>query len=234
MILETVKRIMVNEIRLATYMIAFGALVKSIYISRYFPTKTAGRFIVEDFINYYVASILMIQTSEYIYYECSEKIGLEGIAKVLLTAGFFLTLILICSGKITELFYIFVRSKEYKVLRKEFPERFPEMNLNEKTYIICWSCIATIIMSLMFNYMISVYAIAIFLGRFVWFDSIIGKESFTIKDFFKDIFVPMNDQNKKINGSIIKIRNMVLIGSVGYIFVVILLNYCFSNKVFLF
>ena len=82
--------------------------------------------------------------------------------------------------------------------------------------------------------MISVYAVAIFLGRFIWFDSNIGREGFTIKEFFKDIFVPMNDQNRKINGNIIKIRNMVLIGSVGYIFVVILLNYCFSNKVFFF
>lgn len=151
MILDTVNRIVINEIRLAAYMIAFGALVKSIYLSRHFPTKSAGRFIVEDFINYYVASILMIQTSEYIYYEVSEMIGLEGVSKVFLTAGFFLTLILICSGRMTGIFYTFVRSKEYKVLRKEFPEKFPEMNLDEKTYIICWSCIATIIMSLMFN-----------------------------------------------------------------------------------
>lgn len=145
MILETVNRIMVNEIRLAGYMIAFGALVKSIYLSRHFPEKNPGRFIVEDVINYYVASILMIQTSEYIYYEVSELIGLEGITKVFLTAGFFLTLILICTGRMTELFYTLVRSKEYKVLRKEFPEKFQEMNLDEKTYIICWSCIATII-----------------------------------------------------------------------------------------
>ena len=176
----------------------------------------------------------MIQTSEYLYYECSEKIGLEGVAKVFLSAGFFLTLILICSGRATESLYTFVRSKDYKTLRKAFPESIPKMSLNEKTYILCWSCIATIIMSLMFNYMISVYAIAIFLGRFFFFYSNIGKEGLTIKDFYKDIFDLMFDQDKKINGNITRIKNMVLVGSIVYIIVVFLTNYCFNNKLLLF
>ena len=127
-------------------------------------------------------------------------------------------------------FHIYVRSKDYKKLRKDFPKKFREMNPDEKTYIICWSCLSAIIISMLFDLMISMYAIAIFLGRFFWYDSYIEKEDYTIKDYFTSVFFPMNDKNKKINGSIITIKNYVLIGSIIYVLIAKTIYYCFTNS----
>lgn len=221
-------RICINIVSLAAQLLSFGTVIRSLYLNKNFQVRSAGYFIVKNYLEFFISSLLIIQLSEYIYYELAENLIMKGIIKILFASGFSLTTILICSGRLIDVFYKRCRDKKYVLLQNKMPKNFPPINVVEKTYIICWSCIASIITSFNFHYLISVYAIAIFLGRFFWFDSIIGS---TFPLFFNGIFKPMDGSDLKINGSIIRIKNMVLVGSLVYVIVYAVLKKAFGFRI---
>lgn len=147
------------------YSLSFGSLAREIYISYVIKIKRItsqgrGYYIIRNLFTYYISALLVILLSEYIYYEIAEhfsNIG-AGIIEILLISGVVLTSIFICAARLIEIIYKFFRNK---TLGQDL-EAEPLIKEAEKTYVICWTCLASIVISLVFNYRIGLYAICFF------------------------------------------------------------------------
>ena len=206
--------ILINTVCLVGFILGFGSLFREIYLGRHFQAKGGGYYKAYNYITYYISALLAIQLSEYIYYEMAENLYFKG-SQILLTSGASLTIIIICSGRLIDSFHRYSLNNTYKKLEADMPDLFKPMKEAEKTYIICWSSIVSIITSLRFHYLVSLYAVAIFLGRFFWYDS---NTRGSFREFIKSVFKPMDDSNKEISGSITIIKNWMWVG--GFLYVV--------------
>lgn len=180
------------------FILSFGSVMREVFVAKRFKYYCKELFYAKSIVTYYISALLVIQLAECCYFKINKYL-IAGLGKIIIDGGIILASILVSSGWMIDLFYKFSISNKPKIMK--------ELSLNEteKTYIICWSCIATILTSSIFNYYICVYAAAIFLGRFAWFDT---------KKSIKVVFDVMDDNNPKIHDhNIVRIKTMVLLGS---------------------
>ena len=180
------------------FILSFGSILREVFVAKNFKYNCKELYNAKSIITYYISALLAIQLAECCYFKINQYLN-AGVGKFIIDGGVIIASILVSSGWMIDLFYKFSLGNKPKLMKDV------SFNRTEKTYIICWSCIATILTSSIFNYYICVYAAAIFLGRFAWFDT---------NKSLRVVFDVMDDNNPEIRDrNIVKIRTMVLMGS---------------------
>lgn len=196
------------------YILEIIVLVKAFFCARYKLTrKKRGWHVVANICNYYCSVIICFIVACYLY-----KLVTIHWANSFVESGLLLCLFLLIFGSLSSKVYNWVKDKKAE----------EKLNSVEKKYIFGWSSLICVIFMLFNNYNVSFLALAIFLGKYIWYDSL-NDETQNLKsgEKIKSIFIDLFDNENIKHKNVIKIKNWIIVTTILHAAIMKLLKYMF-------